>query len=262
LYLTVSDHTVAVQHGLMPLAAADYAKYPFTAGADKKNFAGSVSLRVESFHNAVGCLRCFDATKTTPDKKPHFNWWDRDNCFIAGLKKAPQYTHLFWVLFFKVAANLGDKGKQIVGATTPAAIDALRAEMVKVVKQEGAELMTVEIPLISAEIRAMVDNICYMSVYGHRTTFEKIPVTRRAAFNEYTLRIAKDYEDEFYNSWKSYRAENPAETAERNPGGDSDVERLINALDGSDDEPDGAAAAAAAAVPASDDGAAGAAVRE
>ena len=110
--------------------------------------------------------------------------------------------------------------------------------------------------------RAIFDTICYTSVHGHRTTFEKIPVTRRAAFNEYTLRIAKDYEDEFYNSWKSYRAENPAETAERNPGGDSDVERLINALDGSDDEPDGAAAAAAAAVPASDDGAAGAAVRE
>jgi hypothetical protein len=37
--------------------------------------------------------------------------------------------------------------------------------------------------------------------------FEKISMTQRAAFNEYTLKIAIDYEDEFYASWKSYCAE-------------------------------------------------------
>jgi hypothetical protein len=48
-----------------------------------------------------------------------------------------------------------------------------------------------------------------MSVHGHRTTLEKIPVTRRAAFNDYTLKIARECEDEFYHSWKRYRAEHP-----------------------------------------------------
>jgi len=61
--------------------------------------------------------------------------------------------------------------------------------------------MNVDRPLISAEIRAMVDNICYMSVYGHRSMFEKISVTRRAAFNNYTLKIAIVHEDEFYAFW-------------------------------------------------------------
>jgi hypothetical protein len=79
--------------------------------------------------------------------------------------------------------------------------------------QEGSEYMNVDRPLISAEIRAIVENICYMSVYGHQSMFEKISVTRRAAFNDYTLKIEIDYEDEFYASWKSYHAEHPFETA-------------------------------------------------
>ncbi len=45
--------------------------------------------------------------------------------------------------------------------------------------------------------------------------FEKISVTRRAAFNEYTLKIEFDYEDVFYALWQSYRAEHPAETVQR-----------------------------------------------
>ncbi len=63
--------------------------------------------------------------------------------------------------------------------------------------QEGSEFINVDRQLISAEIRALVDNICYMSVYGHWSMFEKTSVTLHAAFNEYTLKIAFDYEDEF-----------------------------------------------------------------
>ncbi len=97
-----------------------------------------------------------------------------------------------------------------------------------------------------------------MSVHGHQTTIEKIPVTWRAAFNYFTLKIARECEDEFYNSWKSNRAEHPAE---RSGGGDSEVERLINVLIGNDDEPGGVPyVPAAAALPAPGHGAA--AVRE
>jgi len=96
-----------------------------------------------------------------------------------------------------------------------------------------------------------------MSVHGHRTTFEKIPVTWRAAFNDYTLKIARECEDEFYNSWKSYRAEHPAERRLRSGGGDSEVERLINVLIGNDDEPGCVPyVPAAAALPAPGHGAA------
>jgi hypothetical protein len=240
------------QHGLMPLTAADYPHFPFTNGSDKNGWASSVSIRLESFHNAVGCLRCFDATKTTEDKKPHFNWFDRDNCFIAGVKKAPQYTDLFWVLFLEVASNTGEYGKRIVDANTPKEIEDLRSTTVRVVVQEDRdECINVEIPLISAEMRAMVDNICYMAVYGHRTMFEKISLTRRAAFAQYTLKVARDYEDEFYASWKSYRAAHPVETVSRLKDEDSETERLLSVLMGDDDDgPALAGAAAAAAIPA------------
>jgi hypothetical protein len=80
---------------------------------------------VESFHNAVWSLRCFDETNSTADKKPHFNWFDHDNTFIAGLRRAPPYAYLFWVLFFKVAANLGDASNEIMEANSSAEIDAL-----------------------------------------------------------------------------------------------------------------------------------------
>ena len=138
-YLYVSDHCVSVQHGLMPLTTADYRHFPFTHNADRKQWNGAVTSRTESFHNAVGNLRCFDATQSKDDKKPHFNWWDRDNTFIAGVKRAPPYTALFWEMFFKVAANLGDASKNILEANSPEAIDALRAKKVKVVTHDGSD---------------------------------------------------------------------------------------------------------------------------
>ena len=255
MYLTVFL-AFAWQHGLMPLTAADYPLFPFTHGSDQKGWAGNSNLRLETYHNAVGSLRCFDATKTTADKKPHFNWFDRENCFIAGVRRAPQYTDLFWVLFLKVAANTGDHGKRIVDANTPQEIEALRSTSVRVVAQEGTEIINTEIPLISAEMRAMVDNICYMSVYGHRTLFEKISLPLRAAFAQHTLKIARDFEEEFYSSWKSYRAAHPAVTVARLKDEDSECERLLSSLMGDDDDdgpaPAGAAAAAAAAPAAAD----------
>ncbi len=147
-------------------------------------------------------------------------------------------------LFFKVAANLGDKGKQIVEENSPEAIEALRTETVRLVVQVGSEFINVDRPLISTEIRAMLDTICYMSVHGYRSMFEKTSVTRRAAFNEYTLKIAIDYEDEFYSSWKSNRAEHPVEIVERSRGEDFECERLINVLMGDDDDGAGPAPAA------------------
>ena len=159
-------------------------------------------------------------------------------------------------IFLKVAANTGDHGKRIVEANTPQEIEALRSTPVRVVAQEDTEVINVEISLISAEMRAMVDNICYMSVYGHRSMFEKISLNRRAAFAQYTLKAARDYEEEFYASWKSYRAAHPVEKVLRLKDDDSESERLLSVLLGDDDDgpaPARAAAAAEAAPAGSDD---------
>ena len=143
VYVLVSNKIFSVQHGLFPLTKQDYPNFPFTCSTSAS------SLRSESFHLAVGNLRCFDATKNTEYKKPYFNWFDRDNTFIAGVRKAPQYTDFFWYMFLKVAANIGDVGKSIVEATTPAEIERLRSMKIKVVKLDGSEYITEEVPILS-----------------------------------------------------------------------------------------------------------------
>ena len=162
------------------------------------------------------------------------------------------YIHLFWLSFFKVAFNLRDASKEIMEANSPGEIDALRLKKVKVVIHDGNNFITKEVKLISDEIRSMVDNICYMAVYGHKSMFEKISGARRAAFKEYALKVARDYEDEFYESWKSYRAEHPVEAAVSLEQDNSECERMMNTLLGDDDAAGHGAAPAAAAAAESD----------
>ncbi len=72
---------------------------------------------------------------------------------------------------------------------------------------EGGEINTVEILLISPEIRAMVDNILYISVYGHKAMFEeRVPPANSIGFAQVALNFSREKEDDFFASWKDYRA--------------------------------------------------------
>jgi hypothetical protein len=81
----------------MPLDTKSYPGYPLTSGQPKP-----ATIRIENFHQAVGLIRCFDATKTAPERRIKCDWYDRDSEFLKGAKKIPQYTDLFWALFFLV----------------------------------------------------------------------------------------------------------------------------------------------------------------
>jgi hypothetical protein len=204
---------------------------------------------MENFHLAVTTLRCFDATAYDDTKKICFNWFARDNKFSFGARRAPPYTDIFWILFFKMAANLGDMSKEILEASTPDEIDALLNKTVKVVVDNGCEPCKKEIKMISPAIRAMIDNICYMAVYGHSAMLnERVPAARTFAFTDSALKAAKDNEEKFFEAWKTYRAANPFEKEHerglRGQGDDSEAERIKKLLDDSDDEPAAAAAAA------------------
>ena len=215
------------QQGLCPPTTRDYSKYPFTSG-DKIDHS---SPRVESFHLTVGFLRCFDASAADEAKKIHFNWWDRDNKFSSGVRKAPPYTEIFWILFFKVAANLGDISKEILEASSPEEIDLLRTKTIKVVVEDDGEVCTKEIKMISTAIRTMVDNICYMSVYGHPSNLnDKCPAARTIAFTTMAVKLATENEDKFYEGWKSYRASNPV-VKDREGGDESEADRILKIMD-------------------------------
>ncbi len=56
--------------------------------------------------------------------------------------------------------------------------------------------------LISPQIRAMIDNICYMSIYGHQSMLEsRLPPSSISRFTDYALKAERDNEAEFHESW-------------------------------------------------------------
>ena len=217
------------------MTTQDYPDHPFSS-----QNATNRTLMMESFHTAIASLRCFDSTKNKDNKKPHFDFFDRDNCFIAGARHAPAYNGpVFFLLWLKAVSYLGEFGKEIAEASTAAEIQALRSFDVKVVRYTDGEYVTESAPLISTELRAIVDNILFMSVYGHKTLFEqRVSPQRRAAFQKMAHDVAENNEDEFYEAWINYRALNPAKRQEDQKVADSETERLIRAVLGSEDEED------------------------
>ncbi len=111
---------------------------------------------------------------------------------------------------------------------------------------------------MSPELRAMVDNILFLSAYGHKTMFEskRTRPAFRAAFAEYSLTTAKERVDDFYSSWTDYRRRHPVERNVANGAGGTDEVVDLDAMlggDPDDDEPvipDPPAAAAAGPAPA------------
>ncbi len=84
------------QNGLCPVSKADYPKFPLTSGTKPV-----YTMRIQSFRLAISHLRCFDARLTVQDGRIKFNFWDRDNDFIKGVRRVPPYTDLFWAMFYK-----------------------------------------------------------------------------------------------------------------------------------------------------------------
>ena len=206
----------------MPLAVKDYKDFPLT-----RSNGDAPCPRVESFTVAITFLRCFNAALHKPEDNIVMNWWNRDNSFVKGMRKVPPYTDLFWNLFFKVAPFLGDLKTDIMQAGTDDAIDELRAKRVVVFLRDGEnELVAKEIPLISPAIRALIDNILFVSIYGHKSMWE---ARTRPAFRATVLaqiaKEAKDNEDAFYDSWKDFRKRFPVqqEAASEEDGLDEEI---------------------------------------
>ena len=92
------------------------------------------------------------------------------------------------------------------------------------------------------EIRAIIDNALFMGAFGHRSRFEAVPggvpVANRTAFYENSIKIDEDRIDDFYESWKTYRAANPIQAAEVEVE-DSDTAALLDVFYGDNcDQPE------------------------
>ena len=152
------------QNGLCPIGRADYSKHPLTSGQKPV-----YSARIQSFHLAVAHLRCFDARLTRRDRSIIFNFWDRDCDFIKGVRRVPPYTDLFWAMFYKIAPFLGGMKKLILDAKTPEDVEEIRKTTVCVSipdEHNEGEFRTTEVPLLSNEVRAMIDNMLFVACYS------------------------------------------------------------------------------------------------
>ena len=89
IYLYLVKQISSCQAGLFPYAVSEYNTFPLTCGKSLPP-----TERIESFHMAVGNLRCFNAALNDEEKKIRFDWF-RDNVYILGAKKVFPYTDLF-----------------------------------------------------------------------------------------------------------------------------------------------------------------------
>ncbi len=144
----------------------NYPEFPLASGPKIPSLP-----RIQSFHLAITHLCCFNAALNEPGNI-NINGWDRDQSFIVGTKKVPQYTDLFWTVFFKIVPFLEAMKKEISETPDDDAIDDVREMKVRLSVFEDGDVVNADTHLLSAEIRAMVDNMLYVGCYGHRALFE------------------------------------------------------------------------------------------
>ncbi len=126
-------------------------------------------------------------------------------------------------------------------------IDALRETKVKASTLEEGEVITVEVPLIGPEISAMIDNMLYLSCYGHKHIFEdRVPPASRLTF--LALKIAREKCDDFFAYWKDYCTRHQMNNPQPEEA-DKKVTGLVSELMRNDEEGEAPAPAARHAAP-------------
>ncbi len=86
----------------------------------------------------------------------------------------PPYTDLFWAMFYKIAPFLGGMKKVILEAKTAQDVDDIKNMHVKVSipdEHNEGEFIIVQVPLLSDDVRAMIDNMLFVACYGHKKWF-------------------------------------------------------------------------------------------
>ena len=78
------------------------------------------------------------------------------------------------------------------------------------VKLDNGKPVIETIPLLSDAFRMSIDKLCYMSVFGTKSTYEtKVPASVRAEFNSYVSGIHRDALEQFGAAWKKWLVDNP-----------------------------------------------------
>ena len=78
---------------------------------------------------------------------------------------------------------------------------------------EDDSYVTKDMCIISIPIRMIIDMMAFTGAYGHKTALEtkRTNPAFRDAFRVYSTEMATNREDEFWSSWKDFRARYPVE---------------------------------------------------
>jgi hypothetical protein len=94
--------------------------------------------------------------------------------------------------------------KLILEAEEDTDIDDIRRMKVRVVPDENSEgnFCNVVVPVLSHEVRAMIDNMLFMSSYDHKSMLEdRVPPACVQDFRATALRLTRENESNFYHLW-------------------------------------------------------------
>ena len=122
----------------------------------------------------------------------------------------------------------------------------------RVVDLAGTEPVIHNEYLISLNFRAMVDKLCFLAVYGSKSTLEaRVPASIRAAFHKLTLdrHKAEGARDQFAAAWKAYLRANPAQDHDENLAAEEALFAMLGADSDGEGGPAGGGAVPAEATP-------------
>ncbi len=106
--------------------------------------------------------------------------------------------------------------------------------------------------LISLNFRAMVDKLCFLAVYGSKSTLEaRVPASICAAFHKLTLdrHKAEGARDQFAAAWKAYLRANPAQDHDENLAAEESLFAMLGADSDGEGVPAGGGAVPVEATP-------------
>ena len=106
--------------------------------------------------------------------------------------------------------------------------------------------------LISLNFRAMVDKLCFLAVYGSKSTLEaRVPASICTAFHKLTLDChkAEGARDQFAVAWKAYLLANQAQDHDENFAAEEALFVMLGADSDGEGGPAGGGAVPAEATP-------------
>ena len=185
-----------LQGGLCPATSNLMPSYPLSS---KKPPFSKIHT---SFHVAVSLLRTWNENEESSEC--YFDFFNPSR-IVANkpLGSKTQYNQIFWDIWPKIVKCCGALYESINRARDREAIEALMSSTYTVEDVETDE--KTEIPVVSEQIRALMDQVIYTACYANKSELEAVvPSGDIKTFFDSTLKCAQRYRAQFIDGFVEY----------------------------------------------------------